>query len=198
MKRGCAAVLGVALAVSFAAQAADLDRQAAARHEGGETLGMYSNYADDGSVATQKYLGDAGAEVLSDAELMPALVSALYQISKYQRLVASPEIIRVPHERIERMVCPGKCGALAAYIPGAGIYLDEKLNPGRNLFHRSILLHELVHYAQDMSEEHDDMKPCMRWYQREQEAYAIQKIFLFMTGSPTRVGYSAQKSTCDD
>ena len=198
MKRGCAAVLGVALAVSFAAQAADLDRQGVARHEGGETLGMYSNYADDGSVATQKYLGDAGAEVLSDAELMPALVSALYQISKYQRLIASPEIIRVPHERIERMVCPGKCGALAAYIPGAGIYLDEKLNPGRNLFHRSILLHELVHYAQDMSEEHDDMKPCMRWYQREQEAYAIQKIFLFMTGSPTRVGYSAQKSTCDD
>jgi hypothetical protein len=38
----------------------------------------------------------------------------------------------------------------------------------------------------------------MRWYFREQEAYAIQKIFLFSTGSPTRVGYSARQSTCDD
>jgi hypothetical protein len=198
LKAGRAAVVAVALAVSCAARSAEPDPPGPPKHEGGETVGMYSNYADQGSVATQKYLGDAGAEVLSDAELMPALVSALYQISKYQRLVALPEIIRVPHERIERMVCPGKCAALAAYIPGAGIYLDEKLNPGRDLFHRSILLHELVHYAQDMSEEHDDMKPCMRWYQREQEAYAIQKIFLFMTGSPTRVGYSAQKSTCDD
>lgn len=198
MKPIRAAILGIALAVSFPALVAQAQRNGAANHEGGETLGMYSNYADEGSAATQKYLGDAGADVLSDAELMPALVSALYQISKYQRLVASPEIIRVPHERIERMVCHGKCAALAAYIPGAGIYLDEKLNPGRNLFHRSILLHELVHYAQDMSEEHDDMRPCMRWYQREQEAYAIQKIFLFMTGSPTRVGYSAQKDPCDN
>jgi hypothetical protein len=198
LKLARAAILGLALAVSFAAKSADMVRHSVPKHEGGDTLGMYSNYADEGSAATQKYLGDAGAAMLSDAELMPALVSALYQISKYQRLVASPEIIRVPHERIERLVCLGKCAALAAYIPGAGIYLDEKLNPGKDLFHRSILLHELVHYAQDMSEEHDDMKPCMRWYQREQEAYAIQKIFLFMTGSPTRVGYSAQKSTCDE
>ena len=43
-----------------------------------------------------------------------------------------------------------------------------------------------------------DMRTCMRWYQREQQAYAIRKIFLFKTGSPTRVGYSAHKSTCDD
>jgi hypothetical protein len=112
--------------------------------------------------------------------------------------VALPEVIRVPHERIEAMVCHAKCGALAAYRPGEGIYLDERLKPETQLFDRSILLHELVHYEQDMSDEHGDMRPCQRWYHREQEAYAIQKIFLFMTGSPTRVGYSAHKSTCDD
>jgi len=159
---------------------------------------MYSNYADDGSVATRKYLGNAGAAVLSEAELMPALVSALDQLSKYHRPVALPEVIRVSHERIEEMVCHAKCGALAAYRPGEGIYLDEGLKPEKQLFDRSILLHELVHYVQDLSDEHGDMRPCQRWYQREQEAYAIQKIFLMLTGSPTRVGYSARKSTCDD
>ena len=163
-----------------------------------EPARSYGKHANDGSITSRKYLGNAGAEVLSKAELMPALVSALDQISKYHRLVALPEIIRVPHERIEEIVCRAKCAALAVYRPGEGIYLDDSLKPETSLFDRSILLHELVHYVQEMSGEHADMKPCLRWYQREQEAYAIQKIFLGMTGSPTRVGYSAHKSTCDE
>ena len=163
-----------------------------------KAAGMYSSKADGGSVLSRKYLGNAGVEVLSEAELMPALVSALDQISKYHRAVAVPEVLRVSHERIEAIVCQAKCAALSVYRPGEGIYLDDRLKPETDLFARSILLHELVHYVQDMNDAHGDMRPCMRWYQREQEAYAIQKVFLFMTGSPMRVGYSAQKSTCDD
>ena len=187
-----------ALAISFDSYPADAGKRVLSKSGGAESVGMYSNYADNGSVVSRKYLGNAGVDVLSAAELMPALVSALDQLSKYHRPVALPEVIRVSHERIEAMVCNAKCGALAVYWPGAGIYLDERLKPETELFDRSILLHELVHYVQDMNDEHGDMRPCMRWYQREQEAYAIQKIFLFMTGSPTRVGYSAHKSTCDD
>lgn len=186
------------LAIAFDSFSAEADKRVLAKSGGVESAGMYSNYADSGSVVSRKYLGNASVDVLSEAELMPALVSALDQISKYHRPVALPKVIRVPHERIEAMVCNARCGALAAYRPGQGIYLDERLKPETALFDRSILLHELVHYAQDMSDEHGDMRPCMRWYQREQEAYAIQKIFLFMSGSPTRVGYSAHKSTCDD
>jgi hypothetical protein len=185
------------LAVPFDSYCADAGKHVLSK-AGGEATGMYSNYTAESSVATRKYLGNAGADVLSEAELMPALVAALDQLSKYHRPVALPEVIRVPHERIEELVCNAKCAALAVYRPGEGIYLDDKLKPETDLFARSILLHELVHYAQDMSDEHGDMRPCMRWYQREQEAYAIQKIFLFTTGSATRVGYSAHKSTCDD
>ena len=190
--------MAFALAIAFDAFSAEADKRVLSKSSGGESAGLYSNYADDGSVVSRKYLGNAGVDVLSQAELMPALVSALDQLSKYHRPVALPEVIRVSHERIEAMVCKAKCGALATYQPGAGIYLDERLQPETDLFDRSILLHELVHYVQDMSGEHGDVRPCMRWYQREQEAYAIQKIFLFITGSPTRVGYSAHKSTCDD
>lgn len=195
-----AALSGIAfaLAITFDAAATDPGKPAPAPARSAEPAGMYSNYANDASITSRQYLGNAGAAELSEAELMPALVSALDQLSKYHRLVASPEIIRVPHERIEAMVCNAKCAALATYRPGEGIYLDESLKPEASLFDRSILLHELVHYAQDMNGERGDVRPCMRWYQREQEAYAIQKIFLGMTGSPTRVGYSAHKSTCDD
>lgn len=195
-----AGVPGVAIALAFACNSfsADIDNAVSLKAGGGEAMGMYSNYTDKSSVVSRKYLGNAGVDVLSEAELIPALVSALDQLSKYHRPVALPEVIRVSHERIEAMVCNAKCGALAAYRPGAGIYLDERLKPETDLFDRSILLHELVHYVQDMSDEHGDMRPCMRWYQREQEAYAIQKMFLFMIGSPTRVGYSARHSTCDD
>ncbi len=96
------------------------------------------------------------------------------------------------------MVCKAKCAALATYRPGEGIYLDESLKPETSLFDRSILLHELVHYAQDMNGEHGDVKPCQRWYQREQEPTRSRKSSSGMTGSPIRVGYSAHKSTCDD
>lgn len=198
IRRATKLSLAFALAISFDSYPADADKTVLLNSSGGESVGMYSNYADDGSVVSRKYLGNAGVDALSEAELMPALVSALDQLSKYHRPVALPEIIRVSHERIEELVCNAKCGALAAYRPGEGIYLDERLKPETELFDRSILLHELVHYVQDMNDEHGDMRPCERWYQREQEAYAIQKIFLFMTGSPTRVGYSAAKSTCDD
>ena len=197
-QRAALLLLAFAPGIAFDSYAADADKRVASKSRGDESAGMYSNYVDNGRGVSRKYLGNAGVDVLSEAELMPALVSALDQISKYHRPVALPEVIRVPHERIEAMVCKAKCGALAAYRPGEGIYLDERLKPETKLFDRSILLHELVHYLQDMSDELGNMRPCQRWYQREQEAYAIQKVFLFMTASPTRVGYSAQKSTCDD
>ncbi len=184
----------VALAVAIGADAAWADGTGDR-----DSVGMYGRNRDSSGVTSPKYLGNAGADVLTQAELMPALSVALDELSKYHRQVAIPEIIRVPHERIEALVCSArKCAALAVYRPGEGIYLDEKLRPETSLFDRSILLHEFVHYAQEMEGAHDDMKPCMRWYQREQEAYAIQKIFLGMVGSATRVGYSAHGSTCDD
>jgi hypothetical protein len=191
-----AALASLALLFSANIAAEETDHTRALKP--GAQEGMYSTYADDRGGVTSTSIGDASAATLSAAELIPALVSALDQLSKYHRLVASPEVFQVSHQRIEELVCHAKCGALAAYRPGEGIYIDERLKPETDLFARSILLHELVHYAQEMSDEHGDMRPCERWYRREQEAYAIQKKFLFISGSPTRVGYSAAKSTCDD
>jgi len=158
--------------------------------------GMYSNYSAPSRDIFDKYLGDVGA--LSEAQLLPALLSAVRQLSKYRVPTGLPEIYRVSQERLQEMACSGKCAVLGTYQPGVGIFLDERLKPETSLFDRSVLLHELVHYVQETNGELANMRPCARWYHREQEAYAIQKNFLRLVGSPVRVGYSANQPTCDD
>jgi hypothetical protein len=163
-----------------------------------EAGGMYSTYRDEaGSPAFDRVPGDS--RPLTSEELIPSLLESLNQLSKYPKPARLPAVLRVSRDRLEAIGCAGKkpCGVLAIYRPEAGIYLDERLDPEANLFDRSVLLHELVHYLQDLHGERSDMRPCERWYYREVEAYAIQKQFLMLVGSPVRVGYSASRSTCD-
>ena len=185
---------GLLLCLIVAAPVKAADRPAA----GGQsvTAGTQGSWQKGSRTRFNNALGDTNP--MADAELLPALFSALDQLSKYPRPATFPALYRIPHADLEQMVCGAPCAALAIYRPGEGIYLDEKLKPETNLFDRSVLLHELVHYVQDLNNERGDTKPCMRWYYREQEAYAIQKNFLVIVGSPVRVGYSAHQSTCDD
>jgi hypothetical protein len=168
----------------------------AAAVEEAQEPGMYRNYAERGVVTFDRVLGDPRAIPME--QLVPALLAAIDQLSKYPRPGGAPEIHRVDRAVIEDMVCAGKCAVRASYRPSEGIYLDQTMQPESNVFHRSVLLHELVHYVQDLANERGDMEPCKRWYYREIEAYAIQKQFLMLIGSPIRVAYSANKSTCDE
>jgi hypothetical protein len=189
-------LLGLLVASSFTGPTLAAEKPAKPKQTGVESAGMYSNYLVDDPSAFDRYLGDT--RPLTEAELVPALLYAIDQLSKYPRPANAPEIFRVPKERLQELACTSsKCGVLATYQPGAGIFLDERLEPETNLFDRSVLLHELVHYLQEVNYERGDAKPCERWYYREIEAYAIQKTFLMLVGSPVRVGYSANKSTCD-
>lgn len=159
--------------------------------------GMYSTYVDDRSEFFSDELGKADPIPL--AQLVPELLTAIDQLSKYAIPQELPGVHRVPHEKIEQLTCGGgKCAALAAYRPGEGIYIDEALEPETDIFARSVLLHELVHYVQDVANELASAEACDRWYRREQEAYAIQKRFLMLVGSQVRVAYSAASSCAQD
>jgi hypothetical protein len=155
--------------------------------------GMYSTYVD----IRTRFFGDELGDTypISMDDLLPALLVAVHHLSKYPHPDQLPPVHRVPHATIEQLACGRACAALAAYRPGEGIYLDDALKPESSVFARSVLLHELVHYVQDVSNELAAVRPCERWYRREQEAYAIQKRFLALLGSQMRVGYSAG-STC--
>jgi len=156
--------------------------------------GGYSAYVDTRTPFFADELADTYPIPID--ELVPALLQAIDHLSKYQMPHELPPVHRAPHEKIEQLACGKPCAALAAYRPGEGIFFDEALKPETDIFARSVLLHELVHYLQDVSHELESLRLCERWYRREQEAYAIQKRFLVLVGSQTRVAYSAG-STCD-
>ena len=190
-----AACLGATLAVTGAAAASDKAEETNDPPAAG--AGMYSTYIDNRSRHFGDELGDTDPIAMKD--LLPELLKAIDALSKYSIPDQLPTVHRVPHRTIEELNCGGeKCAALAVYRSGEGIYIDDALKPETNIFARSVLLHELVHYVQDISNELASAEPCDRWYRREQEAYAIQKRFLIIVGSQLRVAYSTASGCSQD
>jgi hypothetical protein len=144
--------------------------------------------------AFERLLGDPSPIAMD--RLLPALFHAISSLSKYPAPGELPNLHRVSREVLEEMVCVGKCAVLANYRPGDGIYLADELHPESDLFARSVLLHELVHYLQDLRNVRADEAECLRWYHREVEAYSIQRRFLLRIGSPIRVGYLPERPAC--
>ena len=166
----------------------------ASREETSNIPGVYSNYPSDGARNLSQMLGQT--HHIPMEKLVSDLLVALDQITKYRIPDALPKVRKVPGHVVQQYACQKPCGALAVYRTGEGVYLDEAMEPETNVFARSVLLHELVHYVQDMNKELVDIKECERWYRREQEAYALQKRFLEIVGSQIRVAYS-QGQACD-
>ncbi|MCW5624769.1 MAG: hypothetical protein KIT73_08650 [Burkholderiales bacterium] len=135
------------------------------------------------------------------AELTRQLVKTAVHLSKYRPPEAMPMVTRIPRADLERRACgssAARCGVSAVYESERGILMAEDLRPETNLFHRSILLHEIVHYLQDVSHELAAAVVCERWYQREQEAYALQNRYLAtVVSTADRVAYSGARPTCE-
>ena len=148
--------------------------------------GMYSTYIDK----RNRYFSDdlRSSQPIAMEDLLPSLMEAIDRLSQYPIPDSFPPVHRVPHEKIEELACGGKkCAALAAYHSEEGIYIDNALNPETDVFARSVLLHELVHYVQDVSDDFAGAEPCQRWSRREQQAYAIQMRFLALAESESVV-----------
>lgn len=123
-------------------------------------------------------------------ELVRNLSRAIDILSRYKIPKEAPRIYRVPRAELEQYVCGSHCSIQAWFKPGDGIFLDESLQPETNLMHRSILLHELVHYFQDTAGSYGNRSTCERWFQREIDAYNIQNRYLGVIGHPSRVAYT--------
>jgi len=154
----------------------------------GPNGGMYSTYQGDSSPVFNRAFETAEAGSID--EVVKTLSRAISQLSRYRLPKEPPKIYRVPRPELENYVCGTHCAIQAWYRPGDGIFLDDALRPESNLFHRSILLHELVHYFQDTGGEYADMTPCDRWFHRELDAYNIQNRYLGVIGHPSRVAYT--------
>ncbi len=151
--------------------------------------GMYGTYtAHSDSIGHDRAFDTSPAANLD--EVVKQLTRAIDRLARYRVPKEAPRIYRIPHAELENYVCGTHCAIRAWYKPGDGIFLDDTLKPETNIFHRSILLHELVHYFQDVSGEYANMSACDRWFHRELDAYTVQNRYLGVIGHPSRVAYT--------
>jgi hypothetical protein len=187
-----AAAFYLVLVPSSPAGAADAPRKP-------KSAQTYSVYRDEGPSTQLDNPADSGA--FEDLHTLTRhLIRSAAQLSKYPVPDALPMVTRIDRVELERRGCPESaphCSISALYESTRGIMLAADLKPETNLFHRSILLHELVHYLQEVGRELATAAPCERWFQRELEAYALQNRFLASVYSPDRVSYGGGRPACD-
>tara|TARA_A100000164_G_C21767825_1_gene704880 strand:- start:99 stop:692 length:594 start_codon:yes stop_codon:yes gene_type:complete len=136
-------------------------------------------------------------------ETIKVLFTAISDLSKYNVPSEFPELVFVSHKKINKPNCEPNCRVLGRYVGGKEIHLNEKLDPEKNLFDRSILLHEMVHYLQELENPGEINKlankidKCEVWFKREREAYDIQESYLEYMGSPMSAGFFPKVSICN-
>lgn len=100
----------------------------------------------------------------------------------------TPMIAMVPHGYLESIACKGPCDVIGIYADSGVVYLDDGLALESNVCARSVLVHELVHFFQDIHGRFLNMPPVMRWKLRENEAHEVQKAYLSEHGRTVDFG----------
>jgi len=145
--------------------------------------GMYASVQAPPSARLYRLI-DRG-EIDSMPQLVDSLLNTINAMSDYAKPSSTPPVTKVSRAEIERTICNGPCPVKAWHMPGEGIFMDDRLSPETDLVHRSILLHELVHYLQEINGEGASMDECDRWLYREREAYRLQNQYLGLIGNST-------------
>ncbi|MGB8275716.1 MAG: DUF6647 family protein [Alphaproteobacteria bacterium] len=120
--------------------------------------------------------------------LVAGLMAWIAAHSSYPVPEHAPLVAMVPHAYLEKMACTGSCTILGLYPDAGVIYIDEDLQVASNVCATSVLLHELVHYAQDLAGRFENQHPIVRWRLREREAHAIQALYLSEHGRTVPFG----------
>ena len=119
------------------------------------------------------------------ARIVPELIAIIAGYGTFTLANELPAITFVSQGVIAERVCGHPCPVFAVFDSAKGILLDERLDPQNDLNARSILLHELVHFAQ-WSTAGRMPNGCAEWLQREREAYNIQFAWLVRQTNGTR------------
>ena len=130
--------------------------------------------------------------------LAKTLLLEIEHLSRYWASKQLPPIAIVSQDEINRIVCKKPCAVRAAYMPERGVLLADTLDPINEALDRSILVHELVHFLQEINNRYSELSPCKRWFQREHEAYAVQNQYLYRINANRHVGGMLEPSMCED
>lgn len=114
-----------------------------------------------------------------DAKLIAVLLSWTVNLSNYPHPDKAPELLYKSHQFFVDTACDGqkKCDVLAWYDNKGTIFLDDRIKENTDAYTRSVVVHELVHYLQDLSGQYNEMD-CNLYAKREREAYSVQRQYL--------------------
>ena len=114
-----------------------------------------------------------------DAHLIAVLLSWTVHLSGYPHPGDPPEIQYRPPEFFVEHACLGNtnCRVAGWYDNEGVIYIDERIREQTDAYTRSLYVHEITHYLQDLNNKYNK-KDCTDHQKREREAYSIQRRYL--------------------
>ena len=102
------------------------------------------------------------------------------QAAMFDNVAICPGVRSIPLEDLQKIACDGAACPIQAFYHKEDkiIYLSKELDYEDQL-HRSILLHELVHYVQDVTGQWlPEQTDCRSGMRRELEAFRLQERYL--------------------
>ncbi len=124
------------------------------------------------------------------SDLIIGLLAWAVAHTAYAPPPSAPAIVYQPQAVLVAAVCSAKgdhCAPRAYYGDGSEtIVMRASFRRSRSMRARAILVHELVHYLQDLSGRWPEMS-CLSWAERESEAYRAQGEYLAARGVPRAV-----------
>ncbi|WP_280151501.1 hypothetical protein [Piscinibacter sp. XHJ-5] len=141
------------------------------------------------------------------SELYAALLSWAVTLSGYPAPEKPPNIVRQPHAFFVEKACNGReCKVLGWYAGGTDIFIDDRLDPEKDLLASSIVVHEMVHYLQSVARGDNTptggaafgaMPSCRQFIRWEYEAYGAQREYILRYGTYLPVGLSMLHAHCE-
>ena len=120
--------------------------------------------------------------MITDA-LLDIFLAWAVALSPYATPDVPPVVETRPHTFFVDNTCGGvECNVVGWYNDGGIIYLDENLSASRD----DIIVHELVHYLQDLSGKFESLS-CTDSVFREREASRVQSAYMIANGRMPRL-----------
>ena len=116
---------------------------------------------------------------------MEALLAWAVLLTGYEAPEVLPIIEYKEHSYFVDRACGGTEWCSMRGLYDGQIYIDEAMKDVPAERHRALLVHEMVHYLQDLSGKWEDT--CEDKVAREREAYAAQQAYLTAHGSPVTI-----------
>jgi hypothetical protein len=121
-------------------------------------------------------------------ELINGLLVWAVTLTGYEQPVDLPVVEAVSHQQLVKTLCKEQfCTAVAYYDTDTHIiYYDERMQLEQDQSARGFIIHEMVHYLQDLNGELVPAEmSCEQRIEKEQEAYRVQQYFLREHREPT-------------